>query len=61
MAGARCESHSSSLIRRLSPLNVSLQDDLRAAPEEATIVRLSDIVCTSKLGDIIHTYSRRAA
>ena len=31
------------------------------APGEATTVRLNDIVCTSKLGGVIHSYSRRAA
>jgi putative transposase len=38
-----------------------LPPDFTAPPEEATTVRVSDIVCTSKLGGVIHSYSRRAA
>jgi len=35
--------------------------DFTAAPEEVTSTRVSDIVCTSKLGRVIQSYSRRAA
>ena len=35
--------------------------DFTAPPEEAITVRVNDIVCTSKLGEVIHSYSRRAA
>jgi putative transposase len=38
-----------------------LPPDFTTSPQEATTVRLSDIVCTSKLGGVIHSYSRRAA
>ena len=38
-----------------------LPPDFTAPPEEATTVRLNDIICISKLGGIIHSYSRRAA
>ncbi|MFN5586865.1 MAG: integrase core domain-containing protein, partial [Planctomyces sp.] len=38
-----------------------LPPNLTAPPEEATTIRVSDIVCTSKLGGVIHSCSRRAA
>lgn len=38
-----------------------LPPDFRAAPEDNSVVRVNDIVCTSKLGGVIHSYSRRAA
>ena len=38
-----------------------LPPDFTAPPEEATTVRLSDIVCTTKLGGVIQSYCRRAA
>ncbi len=38
-----------------------LPPDFTAPPEEATAVRLSNIVCTSKLGGVINSYSLRAA
>jgi len=38
-----------------------LPPDFTAPPEEVSSLRLNDIVCTSKLGGVIHSYSRRAA
>ncbi|MFO0179228.1 MAG: integrase core domain-containing protein [Planctomyces sp.] len=38
-----------------------LPPNFTAPPEEATTIRVSDIVCTSKLGGVIHSCSRRAA
>ena len=38
-----------------------LPPDFTASPEECTTVRVKDIVCTSKLGGVIQSYSRRAA
>ena len=38
-----------------------LPPDFIAPPEEATCIRVDDIVCTSKLGGVINTCSRRAA
>ena len=38
-----------------------LSPDFTSAPEEAITVRVDDIVCTSKLGGVINSYSRRAA
>ena len=38
-----------------------LPPDLKSPPEAASVVRLNDIVCTSKLGGVINSYSRRAA
>ena len=38
-----------------------LPPDFTAAPDEVTSIRTSDIVCTSKLGGVIQSYSRRAA
>jgi putative transposase len=38
-----------------------LPPDFTTAPDEVTSIRTSDIVCTSKLGGVIHSYSRRAA
>ena len=38
-----------------------LPPDFKGPPEEATVVRVSDVVCTSKLGGVVNSYSRRAA
>ena len=38
-----------------------LPPDFTASPKECTTLRVSDIVCTSKLGGVISSYSRRAA
>jgi len=38
-----------------------LPPDFTAPPSEVTTVRLSNIVCTTKLGGVIRSYSRRAA
>jgi putative transposase len=38
-----------------------LPPDYTSPPTECTTVRASDIVCTSALGGVIHSYSRRAA
>lgn len=38
-----------------------LPPDFTAPPEEVTSIRVNDIVCTSKLSGVIHSYSRRAA
>ena len=38
-----------------------LPPDFTASPVETTTVRLNDVVCTSKLGGVIRSYSRRAA
>jgi transposase InsO family protein len=38
-----------------------LPPDFTAPPVEATTVRLNDVVCTSKLGGVIRSCSRRAA
>lgn len=38
-----------------------LPPDFTSPPDEAITVRVSDIVCSSKLGGVINSYSRRAA
>jgi putative transposase len=38
-----------------------LPPDFTAPPKEVTSFRIDNIVCTSKLGGVIHSYSRRAA
>lgn len=38
-----------------------LPPESQAPPEAATVIRVSDIVCTSRLGGVINSYSRRAA
>ena len=38
-----------------------LPPDFTAPPEEVTSIRVNDIVCTTKLGGVIRSYSRRAA
>jgi len=38
-----------------------LPPDFTAAPQEVTSIRVNDIVCTSKLGGVIQSYSRRVA
>ncbi|MCX7386359.1 MAG: integrase core domain-containing protein [Planctomycetales bacterium] len=38
-----------------------LPPEFTSPPAEVNVVCLSDIVCTSKLGGVIHSYSRRAA
>ncbi len=38
-----------------------LPPDFTAVPEEVTSIRVNEIVCNSKLGGVIRSYSRRAA
>lgn len=38
-----------------------LPPDITSPPDEAPSVRVNDLVCTSKLGGLINSYSRRAA
>ncbi len=38
-----------------------LPPDFTVPPEEVTSIRLNDIVCTTKLGGVVCSYSRRAA
>ena len=38
-----------------------LPPDFTGPPEECRTVRVNDIVCTTKLGGVINSYSRRAA
>lgn len=38
-----------------------LPPDFTSPPDEAITVRVNDIVCTSKLGGVINSYSRRVA
>ena len=38
-----------------------LPTDFTVPPEECRIVRVNDIICNSKLGGVINSYSRRAA